>query len=687
MGMIREALSLSLALAVFVALAATRAAAAADATPDEALKNLPLARFVDATSLEQLANMVVTDTKVAQAPTTVTQSILVLRHEDFDRQPDVDRNLAELLRYTSGQFVNVLSRNDANWGSYGGLGPKYNSYLLDGLPIDSFADAMSLDSEAIERVEVQKGPASVLYSNYLTMDFAGNETPLAGTTNFVLKDRIDAPLTRLSAGIGSYGSYAGRAYRQDRSGNLSYLFGAVAERSDYTQYGAPNSWLQTVKTPEYDKTKLFGKLSYALDRPDHTLSLFVHQTRHEGDVGRPHRDFENRYDTLNFAYNNPLSQTLHFQFKVGERRYDRQSGNDNYPSSLASTGHDDTRQVIRPLDLTLSYLHGRDSLLTAGIDGQSVHYQTESRSNVGVVTRENDIDARSAGCFLQEKLQWQDWVLRAGVRHNVIHHEYSLLGGISPATTDISWTKDLWSLGVRYNMSPSVAIYANAGSSFMAPAGKQIGGTISAPTANGQLANPALKPETGVGRDIGFDWQPISALDVGLRAFLNTIASAIVDNVVSTTPSQTRSENAGSARASGLELDMRHSLAESMSWFANVTLTQTRVQNPNDSDQDGTAIPFAPDNVLNLGLSANWPGAVTVSPYYHRVGRYYDSTSRGGRAALGNYGVLNLRLQQNWRRGIDLVLDLNNIGNRRYDLPFGFRDPGFSGFARLDFGF
>ena len=47
---------------------------------------------------------------------------------------------------------------------------------------------------------------------------------------------------------------------------------------------------------------------------------------------------------------------------------------------------------------------------------------------------------------------------------------------------------------------------------------------------------------------------------------------------------------------------------------------------------------------------------------------------------MGNYGVLNVRLQQNWRPGLDLVVDLNNIGNRRYDMPWGFRDPGFSGF-------
>lgn len=650
---------------------------------DQALRNLPLGRFIDTVSLEELADMVVTDTKVAQPRDSVTQKIVVLQAEDIRRQPEGSRNLAELMRYTSGQFVNVLSRNDANWGSYAGLGPKYNSYLLDGLPIDSFADAMSLDNEAFERVEMHKGPASVLYSSYLTMDFAGNETPLAGTTNFVLKDRVDAPLTRLSAGFGSWGTLAGRAYHQGRSGNLSYLVGAATERSDYTQYGAPGSWLQTVKAPAYDKTKLFGKLSYAFGRQDHTLSLFLHHTDHDGDVGRPNRDFDNRYDTLNLTYNNQLTETLHLQFKAGERRYERESGNDGYPPGLASTGHDNTRQTIRPMDLTLSVLHGQDALLTLGVDNQWVHYQTGSRSPLGLTTPANDIQARSTGYFLQEKVQWRDWVFRAGVRHNIVRHDYALLGSNVPALGGASWSKNLWSLGLRYNATPDLALYANAGSSFMAPAGKQIGGTTV--VGNGQLANPSLKPETGIGRDLGIDWRPTARLSLGLRAFTNTISSAIVDNVVSVAPSQTRADNAGSARARGVEVDLKHALSESFGWFANVTATRTRVDNPANADQDGTTIPFAPDRVANAGLSARLPGAITVSPYWHWVGRYYDSTSRTGRAPFGRYGVLNIRLQQNWRPGVDLVVDLNNLGNRRYDMPWGFRDPGRNGFAGLKF--
>jgi outer membrane receptor protein involved in Fe transport len=237
------------------------------------LELLPIDTFVDTLSLEELSELVITDTKIAQSTHSVTQNIQVINHAEFERLSENRRNLAELLQYTSGQFVNILSRNDANWGSYAGLGSKYNTYMLDGLPIDSFADSMSLDPWAFERVEVQKGPASILYSNYMSMDFAGNESPLAGTTNFILKDKIDRPMSRFQIGTGSYNTQNARMYHQNRIGNMSYFLGANLERSNYTQYGEAGSWLQTTEKPDYQKIKLYGKMSYNLTE-DQTISLF-----------------------------------------------------------------------------------------------------------------------------------------------------------------------------------------------------------------------------------------------------------------------------------------------------------------------------------------------------------------------------------------------------------------------------
>ncbi len=98
-----------------------------------------------------IEEMVVTESKILQSPDEITHKIDVLTRDEILNIPFNNRNLSEAFRYLPGNFVNPLSRNDANWGSYGGLGPKYNSYLLDGLPIDSFVDPMSLEPLYIER--------------------------------------------------------------------------------------------------------------------------------------------------------------------------------------------------------------------------------------------------------------------------------------------------------------------------------------------------------------------------------------------------------------------------------------------------------------------------------------------------------------------------------------------------------
>ena len=80
-----------------------------------------------------MQEFVVTESKLPQNQENVTQRIEVINQQQIDRTPLGMGNLSELFRYQPGTFVSVLSRNDANWGSYGGLGPKYSGYLLDGI--------------------------------------------------------------------------------------------------------------------------------------------------------------------------------------------------------------------------------------------------------------------------------------------------------------------------------------------------------------------------------------------------------------------------------------------------------------------------------------------------------------------------------------------------------------------------
>ncbi len=646
-------------------------------------------------SLRELSELVITDTKVGQAQKTVTQKVDQVHPKDFDLQTTYHGNISELLRYTSGQFVNPLSRNDANWGSFGGLGPKYNGYLLDGLPIDSFADAMSLDPWAFGQVEIHKGPASVMYSNYLTMDFAGNETPLAGTTNFILRDRIDASATRIKAGYGSYKTISGRFYHQDRRENLNYFFGASMDRSDYTDYGTRDSWLHIMRPPKYQKNTLYAKLTYVFDRDDHKLSLFANSTQHAGEAGRLNRDFTHQYDTVNAAYSNQITDRVNLQVKTGFRNYARRWGEDNFPRDLGLREHAGVKQRIFPSDVTLNVTHAGKSLLTLGADSQLATYQSYAEAE-GVRRTGTDVNAYSVGAFLQEKFVLDRWVVRAGGRFNRTGHSYDLFAGSSPTKQTNSWETLLWSVGARYNAIPQVAVYSNVGSSFVAPSAKQLGGTLRASSAgaegaNGQLPNLDLRPETGIGSDLGLDLHPFDTLSIGIRGFYNRVTEAIVENVISTTPSQTKSMNVGTARSVGFEVNLAHRVADALRWFANLTSTVTAVKNPWDSDQNGAEIPFVPRFVSNAGITSRLAWGVNLSPYLHVVGTYYDSTSKSSRRKFGPYSLLNVRVQKtlidNESYAVHAALDLNNLLNVRYEMPWQFRDPGFNAFGSMEITF
>jgi iron complex outermembrane receptor protein len=446
--------------------------------------------------------------------------------------------------------------------------------------------------------------------------------------------------------------------------------------------------------PSYKKMKFYGKATYFAGHRQ-KFSVFAQHTLHNGFTGRPNRDYDHNYDTVNGAYSNQINDSLNLQLKAGFRNYDRRWGDDNYPAGLALVDHSGVRQKIVPIDLTFNWKHDGDSTLTAGADYQHATYRTFTEPNAPAITG-NDATSMSTGLYLQEKLVAGNWVFRAGGRFNYISDHYDLIGGLPPGLADKSWSRFLWSAGARYNFSKKFSAYSNVGTSFISPAAKSVGGTLNAGDfgilgRNGQLPNPDLKPESGLGSDFGLDFTPVVRLTLGIRGFYNKISDVIVDNAVSRTPSQTMSVNAGDARSTGFEIVYDHYVNDRFRLFTNFTSTASRVSNPFDGNQEGAELSFVPDYVVNAGFELSLPAAFKVSPYLHAVGTYYDSTSKSGRSSFGPYQVLNLKIEKAlYRTDICTVLlfaDLNNITNRRYLMPWQFRDPGFNATGGLDFRF
>jgi len=634
----------------------------------------------------KLEEVVVTGSKTPQSAGNVTQKIDVIDSKEIAKGIEGNRNISEAIMYHPGSSVSALSRNDANWGTYGGIGTKYCTYMLQGLPIDAFVDPMSLDLSAVERIEVQRGPASVLYPNYLSQDFAGNQSPLAGTVNLILKEKIDKAETRVSTAYGSYNTLNGQFYHQGKAENLNYFVGASYESSDYTNYGTTPSWLNMQKNPEYKKTKIYGGVTwFPAGNDKQKFTLFANKTLHNGDAGRVYRGFEHNYTTINAGYALELNEKINLQAHMGLRKYDRTSQESNFGVIDTLKSNNGVVQNIVPADIALTIKHGNENVLTVGADYQGADYLTWTDPLKGYKSYGNKSTALQSGVYAQEELHFNNLICRGGIRLNYIKNNIELVDGNAPGNTSSDWKRILWSGGLKYNISSDVSVFANAGNSFLTPGLKSTGGTIRLSDLgvvgrNGQLPNPNLKPESGLGVDAGVDANLPFNLKLAARVFHLAIEDAIIDNVVSNTPSQTQSINAGSTTSTGVEFEVKQSISSDIQWFANYTYMKTKVK-------DGETVPFSPENVANIGLNVSTDFGLQVSPYLNYNGGFYDSSNTVGREFFKPGALLNINIVQQLAKTenykLDFFTQLYNVTNNKYKMPWQFQNPGFSFMAGI----
>ena len=136
--------------------------------------------------------------KTATDITAIPQAVSVIGREEMDAQGV--QKADEALRYTSGVFTQPFGADsDTNWMFIRGFQATATGTYLDGLQLYSYAfGAFYVDSFGLERVEVLKGAASVLY---------GGTNP-GGMVNYVSKRPFFATERVLESGIND----AGNAY-------------------------------------------------------------------------------------------------------------------------------------------------------------------------------------------------------------------------------------------------------------------------------------------------------------------------------------------------------------------------------------------------------------------------------------------------------------------------------------------
>lgn len=440
------------------------------------------------------------------------------------------------------------------------------------------------------------------------------------------------------------------------------------------------------KNPLYNKSKLYGGVTwYPEGNETQKFTIFVNKAFHSGDAGRIYRGFDHDYGTVNAGYSIDLNDRINLQSHLGLRQYGRSWQESSFGVIDTLKSNNGVNQTIVPADVAFTLKHGNANSLIIGVDYQSADYSTWHDPLAGFRSYGNKSTAMQVGIYAQEELTIGNFLWRGGVRHNFIKSNIELIDGGAPGERSENWTSLLWSTGVRYRLNSVLSLFANAGNSFLTPGLKSTGGTISLTDRgvtgrNGHLPNPDLKPESGIGIDAGTEaFLPVN-FRISLRGFHLGISDAIIDNVVSQNPSQTQSVNAGRTTSSGIEAEVRQTFTTRFQWFVNYTRMKTEVTGAGE-------VPFAPGHVANAGLSLSTSFGLNVSPYLNYNDGFYDSSDKESRGFFRPGALLNINASQvlavaeNYR--IEAFGHFYNVVNNRYEMPWQFRNTGFSSMAGI----
>jgi iron complex outermembrane receptor protein len=143
-----------------------------------------------------------TDTPLKEVP----QSVTVVGTEQM-RDQGV-QNLQEAIRYAPGVFADAFgydSRGDYSW-----IRGTATAFFLDGLRtnLGYYVNSIAIDPYALERVEVLRGPASMLYG----------QVPTGGIVNAISKLPSEIPYGEITV---EYGSFDFKQVKIDKTGTLT----------------------------------------------------------------------------------------------------------------------------------------------------------------------------------------------------------------------------------------------------------------------------------------------------------------------------------------------------------------------------------------------------------------------------------------------------------------------------------
>ncbi|KTC28180.1 TonB-dependent siderophore receptor [Pseudomonas fluorescens] len=560
-------------------------------------------------------------------------------------------------------------------------------FYRNGFPINRGYPNMP-DANTIERLEVLRGPATMLY---------GRGDP-GGTFNVVSKQPLAERTVTLGSQLNDQGMKRGTLDASgplDEEGRLAYRLNVVGEGGDTfrdhvetERYGVTPviTWQAT------DDTKVtfegdFMRNNHPLDRG---LTRFPNQRGTpsrdtfwgDKDAGKLHND--NNMAQLRFEHVLNDNWTLGGGFQWLDGSLKGNAIEANGPGSLGADGRTLQRNFnYRKLEWTDKDYQlnltghfstgGFDHTLLTGIEYEDYDYKSIiQRSSAAAGTYPIDIfdpvygqtrpaltrtpthdkeNLKTYAAFVQDQVALTERLkVLAGARFERFEHDYQNYVGKSWQAADNAVTPRV---GVIYDLTDTVAVYADAARSFK-------------PNTGASREGGGFAPEKGKSYEMGIKWEALDR-QLSVDAAIYQIEKK---NVLTTDPvDNTFSVAAGQVRSRGFDLNVAGNLTPEWRVIGGYAYVDAEVTRDNTL-RSGTRLMNIPRNSFSLLNVYEFQDGALKGLGLGAGGKYVDQ--RAGQTAntafsMDAYTVVDLLGYYKVNERVRLNLDVKNLFNREYE--------------------
>lgn len=629
----------------------------------------------------QLNEVVVSATRLEIPVFDVPQSVTVLSREDlaaspFERVEDIVRSVPGIynFRHYGLQTNGIVSPLKMR-----GVGSNRVLLLVDGVPQnDNFNNAIAwvgwghIPKEAIERIEIVRGPTSALY---------GSEG-LGGVIHIITKTPKANRQTAIRGEIGTADTYGGYGFHSQKIDDFGFLAAGGYEESDgWHMTGNPADY----EIKRYRETgKIFGKVSYDID-PSSDISVAALYFDQDAGQGREffHNDLQLDQYWVNYARKN---EKLALKGLVYLNRADKtayqDTANDSYTSAFRNEKFDgtytwgaDAQATLldwKPVQITFGAAY-KDVTLDYDEDYPGNQRDGGAKGQQQFISPFANLDFRfldgrlvanlGARCDAIETSDGANWDTAASAGKPAYRNKYG-------THTEGSFTPKL---GVAWHPDDKTTLRASGGKGFRAPSLFELykvhvrgGGTYY------REANPDLDPEKIWAYDVGAERFLTDSLWAKFTFYQSFAEDYIGDRLIGTgkfSGGKTRYDymldNISKVDIYGIETELQWSPAKDLMLFANYTYTLSEVdEDDNNADLEGNYLPNDPRHMVHVGVRYQNPHILTVSitaNYYADI--YYDNENT---LKTGDYTTVDVGVSRRFLDRYTIYLNVENIFDEEY---------------------